>query len=394
MLIKPRHSCVDSMGHCVTPYILNWMANASNIVDMLHSMNIAFGSDPPLYTMPQGRAPRDRPPQDAHAQLTHVYARRSAGYVETAANGHGDGHAHIQHPQATYTVPQASFIDPPQHVQPPPQPPPSQYQHQDQHYQASPPQQQQQQQQQSQQSQQEEQQHAFAPGQQQYRNPMQPGSPRSRFTQHSVPVAGVATLPAAVAMAASSSEAVPSATASASADRSAGPMAAFRTSAIAELTAKLRAALQADSTAFAVEYDRTLAKQRSLQERGQAIRSMATALAEERTGLETAVGALHAHAREVSGWLEQHGKAAAEASRSISVDELVVGASPRDDQVARAAADDAAVEDTLYALDDMLARGRLPFDNYMKRVRSLCREQFTARETARRVMAAERYGES
>eukprot|EP00793_Prasinoderma_coloniale_P005791 PRCOL_00004265-RA len=281
MLIKPRHSCVDSMGHCVTPYILNWMANASNIVDMLHSMNIAFGSDPPLYTMPQGRAPRDRPPQDAHAQLTHVYARRSAGYVETAANGH-----------------------------------------------------------------------------------------------------------------ASSSEAVPSATASASADRSAGPMAAFRTSAIAELTAKLRAALQADSTAFAVEYDRTLAKQRSLQERGQAIRSMATALAEERTGLETAVGALHAHAREVNGWLEQHGKAAAEASRSISVDELVVGASPRDDQVARAAADDAAVEDTLYALDDMLARGRLPFDNYMKRVRSLCREQFTARETARRVMAAERYGES
>ena len=171
-------------------------------------------------------------------------------------------------------------------------------------------------------------------------------------------------------------------------------MAAFRTSAIAELTAKLRAALQADSTAFAVEYDKTLAKQRSLQERGQAIRSMATALAKERTGLETAVGALHAHAREVNGWLEQHGEAAAEASRSISVDELVVGASPRDDQVARAAADDAAVEDTLYALDDMLARGRLPFDNYMKRVRSLCREQFTARETARRVMAAERYGES
>ena len=50
-------------------------------------------------------------------------------------------------------------------------------------------------------------------------------------------------------------------------------------------------------------------------------------------------------------------------------------------QALEAAADDAAIEDTLYSLDKALEGGRLGLDAYLRLARRLAREQFIARAT-------------
>ena len=50
---------------------------------------------------------------------------------------------------------------------------------------------------------------------------------------------------------------------------------------------------------------------------------------------------------------------------------------------------DLAIEDTLYALDKALQVGGVPFDQYLRSVRALSREQFFHRATAAKVRAAQ-----
>lgn len=52
-------------------------------------------------------------------------------------------------------------------------------------------------------------------------------------------------------------------------------------------------------------------------------------------------------------------------------------------------ASDLAVEDTLYALDKAVQVGAVPFDQYLRSVRALSREQFFQRATAAKVKAAQ-----
>ncbi|KAK7307124.1 hypothetical protein VNO77_39913 [Canavalia gladiata] len=52
-------------------------------------------------------------------------------------------------------------------------------------------------------------------------------------------------------------------------------------------------------------------------------------------------------------------------------------------------ASDLAIEDTLYALDKALQLGALPFDQYLRSVRALSREQFFHRATSAKVRAAQ-----
>lgn len=49
--------------------------------------------------------------------------------------------------------------------------------------------------------------------------------------------------------------------------------------------------------------------------------------------------------------------------------------------------EDQAIEDTIYALDDTLQKGKIDVDSYTKHIRSLSRKQFYARALANKIHA-------
>eukprot|EP00898_Chlorokybus_atmophyticus_P008304 jgi/Chlat1/8475/Chrsp80S07882 len=63
MTIKPRHSFVDASGVCCNvPYLREWMAPRSNLLDLGHMLSIMFGQDPPLFARPTMQQPQPSTP--------------------------------------------------------------------------------------------------------------------------------------------------------------------------------------------------------------------------------------------------------------------------------------------------------------------------------------------
>ncbi|MCO5608964.1 hypothetical protein L7F22_063182 [Adiantum nelumboides] len=52
MIIKRPHRYVDPSGLVSVPYLQNWVYPRSNLVELVRSLSLAFGQDPPLYSKP------------------------------------------------------------------------------------------------------------------------------------------------------------------------------------------------------------------------------------------------------------------------------------------------------------------------------------------------------
>eukprot|EP00824_Muranothrix_gubernata_P003287 TRINITY_DN1402_c0_g1_i1.p1 TRINITY_DN1402_c0_g1~~TRINITY_DN1402_c0_g1_i1.p1 ORF type:complete len:396 (+),score=62.35 TRINITY_DN1402_c0_g1_i1:125-1312(+) len=63
MTIKPRHRHVDSSGLVFLPYLNQWNAQTSNLVNLCGQMSVVFGQDTPVYSKQAAAAARpQRPP--------------------------------------------------------------------------------------------------------------------------------------------------------------------------------------------------------------------------------------------------------------------------------------------------------------------------------------------
>lgn len=64
MIIKPRHPYVDASGMVNSLYIQHWVYPRSNLVELVQSLSVLFGQDPPLYSRqaPPVNAARPTPP--------------------------------------------------------------------------------------------------------------------------------------------------------------------------------------------------------------------------------------------------------------------------------------------------------------------------------------------
>jgi ESCRT-I complex subunit TSG101 len=78
--------------------------------------------------------------------------------------------------------------------------------------------------------------------------------------------------------------------------------------------------------------------------------------------------------RSLSAWLDEY-----KGAGDVDVDTVIQAQDTWSVQQLDLAAQDHAIEDTLYALDRALADGRIPISTFLKHTRALARKQFFAR---------------
>lgn len=108
----------------------------------------------------------------------------------------------------------------------------------------------------------------------------------------------------------------------------------------------------------------------------------------EKEGLEQQLQMVLMNSDVLEGWLrDNEGKMAN--MGNMDVDELFDHCDPLSKQMLDSTASDMAIEDVVYALDKAAQEGSIPFDQYLRNVRLLSREQFFHRATSSKVRAAQ-----
>lgn len=132
-------------------------------------------------------------------------------------------------------------------------------------------------------------------------------------------------------------------------------------------------------TSLGADIDVLLSRQAELEARGRELASFAEAAPEAIGRYDAYIAAAKRHAEETDRAVE----AAREAP--TPVDDLVLAIDPVSAQLLQAIADDAALEDTMYTLSRSITSDNAA--EVLKMVRTLAREQFLARATAKKIFA-------
>eukprot|EP00249_Psilotum_nudum_P013505 c24368_g1_i1 orf=342-1601(+) len=76
MIIKRPHRNVDASGLVGVPYLQNWVFPRSNLVELVRSLSLIFGQDPPLYSKastPPIRSPPPPPPPNSYQGMNPMH---------------------------------------------------------------------------------------------------------------------------------------------------------------------------------------------------------------------------------------------------------------------------------------------------------------------------------
>ncbi|KAI8571554.1 hypothetical protein RHMOL_Rhmol01G0128900 [Rhododendron molle] len=109
---------------------------------------------------------------------------------------------------------------------------------------------------------------------------------------------------------------------------------------------------------------------------------------EEKEALEQQLQVVLMNSDVLEGWLRENEGKMVDA-RSLSVDEAFEPCDALSKQILECTAADLAIEDVIYSLDKAVQEGAMPFDQYLRNVRFLSREQFLHRATTSKVRAAQ-----
>eukprot|EP00192_Tetraselmis_astigmatica_P003535 CAMPEP_0117683480 /NCGR_PEP_ID=MMETSP0804-20121206/20424_1 /TAXON_ID=1074897 /ORGANISM="Tetraselmis astigmatica, Strain CCMP880" /LENGTH=544 /DNA_ID=CAMNT_0005494079 /DNA_START=172 /DNA_END=1804 /DNA_ORIENTATION=- len=345
MIIKPNHSFVNPSGRVDVLYLREWVFQRSNLVDLCWSLGISFGEDPPLFSKPPGwqppppQQPQPRPPPPNNQAFNNPIVRPSS--VGPGANN-------------PYANPYAS--------QPPPRPAPS----------ARPPP------------------PPAAAAESSYANPIAFHNPYTQQQQqrpppppppsHAVPNPYGSGQPPA------SHPPPPSVSQSMTVNPA---ELAFRREATAKLTERLQASIKGHNDSVQVRLGNMSEIEKELDTRHAMLCSGLKAMEAEREALERNVAAMSSKTAELDGWLAKHeGKAKEAGDSAFSTEDLEAAIVPADNlskHALKAAAEDTAIEDTLYSLERGLQAGIVDAEAYLKQVRKLCRKQFFPRALGHKV---------
>ena len=341
MMIKPHHQNVNSNGMVVhEPYLHQWSFPSSNLLELVHTLCITFGQDPPLFAKPPGWTPSAGAPQPAahpppgaagahYGQPPPAQPSPYGGYGQSAAYpapAYGQTPSGAQaHPPVQGGYPQPHYAG--GYANPMQGAPPQQY----------PPQPQQ-----------------PAQGYPQPHHGQQPPHPAPQYANHHSPPQPV---------------------------RVKDPKEAFKETALKTLTQRLQATTGA-LHGVAQERLKAIHDQRAhLRDNSMRIHHAVQQLTRHRDGLENNMSFMSQKIGELEAWLGRNDKQL----DYVEPDNTFEPADGLSKQAFKALAADQAIEDCLYALEQALRNGNLDPADYIKKVRILSRKQFYHRALALKV---------
>ncbi|KAF3791288.1 ELC-like protein [Nymphaea thermarum] len=134
------------------------------------------------------------------------------------------------------------------------------------------------------------------------------------------------------------------------------------------------------------ETDSLVRAQPELKRRGRLIDEGLRQMIDEKEGLEQLLQMVLMNTDVLETWLRENGE---KNKLVIDVDDVFEPCDPLSRQMVDCTASDLAIEDTFYSLDKAMQQGVIPFDAYMRNIRTLSREQFFHRATSAKIRAAQ-----
>lgn len=141
------------------------------------------------------------------------------------------------------------------------------------------------------------------------------------------------------------------------------------------------------SSAREVEAEGLLGLQSGLKRREEEINNGLTEMVDEKETLEQQLQVIAMNTDFVDSWIRENQGKAKNLLVDLEVDNAFECIDTLSKQMLDCTASDLAIEDVVYSMDKSFRDGSLPFDQYLRNVRLLSREQFFHRATAEKVRA-------
>ncbi|KAL0341372.1 UNVERIFIED_CONTAM: protein ELC [Sesamum radiatum] len=168
------------------------------------------------------------------------------------------------------------------------------------------------------------------------------------------------------------------------------PAEVFKKNAINKLVDVLNGDIRELKKSREEEMEGLFGAQATLRKREEELRKGLKEMQDEKEALEQQLQMVLMNTDVLEGWLrENEGKLGSNEVNCVDVDKAFEPCDVLSKQMMDCTASDLAVEDAIYALDKAAQEGAIPFDQYLRNVRLLSREQFFHRATASKVRAVQ-----
>ncbi|KAL8470291.1 hypothetical protein ACS0TY_032947 [Phlomoides rotata] len=168
------------------------------------------------------------------------------------------------------------------------------------------------------------------------------------------------------------------------------PAEVFKKNAINKLVENLNGDIRELRKASEGQMEGLFGTQAVLRKREEELKKGVKEMQDEKEGLEQQLQMVLMNTDVLEGWLrDNEGKLGANKADPVDVDYAFQPCDALSKQMLDCTASDLAVEDTIYALDKAVQDGAIPFDQYLRNVRFLAREQFFHRATTSKVRAVQ-----
>ncbi|KAL7107775.1 hypothetical protein ACP275_06G075500 [Erythranthe tilingii] len=168
------------------------------------------------------------------------------------------------------------------------------------------------------------------------------------------------------------------------------PAEVFKKNAIDKLVGSLNGDIREMRKGREGEVEGLFNAQAVLRKRDEELRKGLKEMQDEKEALEQQLQMVLTNSDVLEVWLrENEGKLGTADVTAVDVDQAFEPCDALSKQMLDCTASDLAVEDTIYALDKAAQEGAVPFDQYLRNVRLLAREQFFHRATASKVRAVQ-----
>ncbi|XP_026411519.1 protein ELC-like [Papaver somniferum] len=138
-----------------------------------------------------------------------------------------------------------------------------------------------------------------------------------------------------------------------------------------------------------VEMEGLFNAQGMLRQREEQLSKGVREMQQEKEGLEQQLQMVLMNTDVLEGWVKENQVKVKINKGNLNVDQVFEPVDALSKQMLDCTAADLAIEDVIYSLDKVFQEGSMAFDQYLKNVRALSREQFFHRATASKVRAAQ-----